>query len=70
MFFTKLLVDMIIVVAVLAAVPKLMGTLCDLARKMANGLNDGIRKMFRLDGQKWEETKTNRSGEDKKEYFY
>lgn len=70
MFFTKLIVDLIIVIAVMAAVPKLMTTLIDLARKLANGLNDGLRKLFRLDGPKWEETRTSGSEKDKKEYFY
>lgn len=49
MWITKFLVDVVVFVAVLTAVPKLMGTLVDLARKMAYWVNGAVRKMFKLD---------------------
>ena len=55
MWFTKILVDAVVFTAVLTAIPKLMGTLIDLARKLANSVNGMVRKMFKLDDQKaWE----------------
>ena len=55
MWLTKLLVDIVIVTVILTAVPKLMGTMIDLARKLANSVNEMLRKMFKLDDKKaWE----------------
>lgn len=49
MWITRLLVDVVVFIAVLTAVPKLMGTLIDLARKLAYSVNGMVRKMFKLD---------------------
>lgn len=56
MWFTKLLVDLVVFIAILASIPKLMGTMIDLARKLANSVNGMLRKLFKLDDPKaWEQ---------------
>ena len=57
MWFTKLLVDIVVFVAILGAVPKLIGTMLDLARKLAGSVNGMVRKLFKLDDPKAWETK-------------
>ncbi|MBP5292063.1 MAG: hypothetical protein J6Y90_05550 [Lachnospiraceae bacterium] len=57
MWFTKLLVDLVVVIAILASIPKLMGTMIDLARKLANSVNGMLRRLFKLDDPKAWETK-------------
>ena len=52
MWLTKLLADIIVVIIVLTAVPKLMGTVIELARKLGNSINVMVRKMFKLDDPK------------------
>ena len=55
MWLSKLVIDIVIVTLIITAVPKLMGTLIDLGKKLANSVNDMLRKMFKLDDKKaWE----------------
>lgn len=57
MWLSKLLVDIVVVIVILTAVPKLLVTLIDLGKKLANSINDMLRKMFKLDDRKAWETK-------------
>ena len=52
MWFTKFLVDIVVFIAILAAVPKLLGTMLDLSRRLANCVNGMVRKLFKLDDPK------------------
>lgn len=49
MWFTKLMVDIVVAGVVCSAIPKLAGTLVEVLKKFANGLNDFLRKAFKLD---------------------
>ena len=64
MWLSKLVIDIVIVTLIITAVPKLMGTLIDLGKKLANSINDMLRKMFKLDNQKaWENIPKDRFGD-------
>ena len=56
MFIARFLLDVVVCVWLLAAIPKLLSTGVDIVRKMADGTNSVIRKAFQLDKEKPKET--------------
>lgn len=49
MFFTKLILDIAIGVAVASTIPLLIRTMIDILKKGAGTANDGLRRLFKLD---------------------
>ena len=52
MWMARLLLDAIVCIGILAAIPKLMGTGLDLIGRISGSINCMVRKLFRLDDDK------------------
>lgn len=51
-WFARFLLDVIVCIGILAAVPKLLGTGLDLIGRIAGSINCMVRRIFRLDDDK------------------
>ena len=52
MWLARFLLDVIVCIGILAAIPKLMGTGVDLISRISGSINCMVRKIFRLDDDK------------------
>ena len=52
MWLARLLLDVVVCIGLLAAIPKLLGTGVDLIGRISNSVNCMLRKIFRLDDDK------------------
>lgn len=52
MWMARFLIDVIICIGILAAIPKLMGTGLDLIGRISGSINNMVRKIFQLDNDR------------------
>ena len=52
MWLARFLLDVIVCIGILAAIPKLLGTGIDLIGRISGSINAMVRKMFQLDNDK------------------
>lgn len=52
MWLARFLLDVVVCIGILAAIPKLLGTGLDLIGRIAGAINAMVRKIFRLDDDK------------------
>jgi len=52
MWLARFLLDVIVCIGILAAIPKLMGTGLDLIGRISGSINSMVRKIFQLDNDR------------------
>lgn len=52
MWLARFLLDVIVCIGILAAIPKLLGTGIDLISRISGSINCMVRKLFQLDNDK------------------
>ena len=57
MMLTRLIIDIVFAISLLSVIPKVIGLMIDVVRKLTGGLMDATRKSLKLDEEKKEEKK-------------
>jgi hypothetical protein len=57
MMLTRLIIDIVFAISILSVIPKVIGLMIDVVRKLTGGLMDTARKSLKLDEEKKEDKK-------------
>ena len=69
MWLARFLLDVVVCIGLLAAIPKLLGTGVDLISRISGSINCMVRRIFRLDDDRaWGMDKKREPDEYKKEF--